>query len=69
MTAPAAPAWSTARWFNTAQPLALEALRGRIVMLHAFKVIDTTRQVLLRFAGELVAVPFRHAAEPVNTRS
>ena len=31
MTAPAAPAWSTDRWFNTAVPLTLDALRGPLV--------------------------------------
>ena len=39
MTAPAAPAWSTDRWFNTAAPLTLDALRGRVVMLHAFQML------------------------------
>ncbi len=39
MTPPAAPAWSTTRWFNTPQPLTLEALRGRVVMLHAFQML------------------------------
>jgi thiol-disulfide isomerase/thioredoxin len=39
MTAPAAPAWSTDRWFNTAVPLTLDALRGRVVMLHAFQML------------------------------
>ncbi|MEQ1758511.1 MAG: redoxin domain-containing protein [Vicinamibacterales bacterium] len=39
MTAPAAPAWSTDRWFNSAVPLTLDALRGRVVMLHAFQML------------------------------
>jgi thiol-disulfide isomerase/thioredoxin len=39
MTPPAAPAWSTVRWFNTQQPLTLDALRGRVVMLHAFQML------------------------------
>ena len=39
MIAPAAPAWSTDRWFNTAAPLTLDALRGRVVMLHAFQML------------------------------
>jgi len=39
MTAPAAPAWSTDRWFNIAAPLTLDALRGRVVMLHAFQML------------------------------
>jgi thiol-disulfide isomerase/thioredoxin len=39
MTPPAAPAWSTSRWFNTPKPLTLDALRGRVVMLHAFQML------------------------------
>lgn len=39
MTPSAAPAWSTSRWFNTPEPLTLEALRGRVVMLHAFQML------------------------------
>ncbi len=39
MTAPAAPAWSTGRWFNIAAALTLDALRGRVVMLHAFQML------------------------------
>ncbi|MEQ1761379.1 MAG: redoxin family protein [Vicinamibacterales bacterium] len=39
MTPSAAPAWSTLRWFNTPEPLTLDALRGRVVMLHAFQML------------------------------
>ncbi len=39
MTPPAAPAWSVSRWFNTPAPLTLDALRGRVVMLHAFQML------------------------------
>lgn len=39
MMPPPAPAWSTARWFNAPQPLTLEALRGRVVMLHSFQIL------------------------------
>lgn len=39
MNAPPAPAWSTDRWFNIAAPLTLDALRGRVVMLHAFQML------------------------------
>lgn len=39
MTPSAAPAWSTSRWFNTLEPLTLDALRGRVVMLHAFQML------------------------------
>jgi hypothetical protein len=35
-----APAWATTTWFNTAgAPLDLEALRGRVVVLHAFQML------------------------------
>ena len=27
------------QWFNTAQPIALSQLRGRIVVLHAFQML------------------------------
>ncbi len=39
MTPPLAPAWSAERWFNTTAPLTLDALRGRVVMLHAFQML------------------------------
>lgn len=39
MSLPAAPAWSTSRWFNTPEELTLDALRGRVVMLHAFQML------------------------------
>ena len=32
----AAPALQVVRWFNTACPLDLDALRGKVVVLHAF---------------------------------
>ncbi len=34
-----APAWLVSRWFNTREPLTLEALRGRVVVLHAFQML------------------------------
>ena len=34
-----APEWETVRWFNTPQPLSLAALRGRVVVLHAFQML------------------------------
>jgi hypothetical protein len=39
MKPPAAPAWSTSRWFNTSEPLTLDTLRGRVVLLHAFQML------------------------------
>ncbi len=34
-----APAWRTTRWFNTDEPLSLERLRGRVVVLYAFQML------------------------------
>ncbi|MCB1494325.1 MAG: redoxin family protein [Bauldia sp.] len=34
-----APQLHAAQWFNTAEPLTLEALRGRVVVLHAFQML------------------------------
>ncbi|WP_432727079.1 TlpA disulfide reductase family protein [Variovorax sp. W6] len=36
---PEAPALQVARWFNTDADLTLEALRGRVVVLHAFQML------------------------------
>jgi len=35
----AAPEIAVSRWFNTAEPLTLERLRGRFVILHAFQML------------------------------
>lgn len=34
-----APEWFTTNWFNTPEPLDLERLRGRVVVLHAFQML------------------------------
>ncbi len=34
-----APEWHTTTWLNTIEPLTLESLRGRIVVLHAFQML------------------------------
>lgn len=34
-----APELSVVRWFNTTEPLTLAALRGRVVLLHAFQML------------------------------
>ena len=34
-----APPLSASRWFNTTTPITLEALRGRVVVLHAFQML------------------------------
>jgi peroxiredoxin len=36
---PAAPPWRVSQWFNTTQPLTLAALRGQVVVLHAFQML------------------------------
>ena len=62
---PLAPPLSVSQWFNTVQPLSLEALRGRVVVLHAFQMlcpgcvahgIPQAQAVHRQFAGEEVAV-------------
>lgn len=40
MTKPApAPPWKTTEWLNTPEPLTLEKLRGRVVLVHAFQML------------------------------
>ena len=34
-----APELAVSEWFNTPVPLTLEALRGRVVLLHAFQLL------------------------------
>ncbi|GAA5131740.1 redoxin family protein [Luteolibacter yonseiensis] len=34
-----APEWSVSEWLNTAEPLRLAALRGKVVVLHAFQML------------------------------
>lgn len=34
-----APEWQTTTWLNTKEPLSLERLRGRVVVLHAFQML------------------------------
>lgn len=36
---PGAPPLQVAQWFNTREPLTLEDLRGRVVLLHAFQML------------------------------
>ena len=35
----AAPEWDVSEWLNTAQPLQLSGLRGRVVVIHAFQML------------------------------
>ncbi|EPX58470.1 hypothetical protein D187_003942 [Cystobacter fuscus DSM 2262] len=39
MTLRPAPAWRTTAWLNTPQPLSLERLRGKVILLHAFQML------------------------------
>lgn len=36
---PLAPDWHIAHWLNTPQPITLESLRGKVVVLHAFQML------------------------------
>ena len=36
---PRAPDIRTERWFNTDRPIALEKLKGKVVLLHAFQML------------------------------
>lgn len=36
---PTGPDWRVSQWFNTDRPLDLAALRGRVVVLHAFQML------------------------------
>jgi thiol-disulfide isomerase/thioredoxin len=39
MTLRPAPAWRTTAWLNTPEPLTLERLRGKVILLHAFQML------------------------------
>ncbi len=34
-----APELAVSRWFNTSEPITLQSLRGRVVLLHAFQML------------------------------
>ena len=64
-----APAWHTTAWFNSDAPLALDQLRGRVVLLHAFQMlcpgcvqrgIPQAQRVAEAFAGAPVVVVGMH---------
>ncbi len=64
-----APEWRTTEWFNTPEPLSLEKLRGRVVLLHAFQMlcpgcvargIPQAQRVAELFAGAPLAVVGLH---------
>lgn len=64
-----APEWETDGWLNTAQPLSLSALRGKVVVLYAFQMLcpgcvhnslPQARRVHDIFAGDSLAVVGLH---------
>jgi len=64
-----APPWRVEGWLNAPQPPTLEALRGRVVVLHAFQMLcpgcvahglPQARALHATFAGEGVAVVGLH---------
>lgn len=34
-----APTWQVSQWLNTSEPVTLDSLRGRVVVLHAFQML------------------------------
>lgn len=69
MTLRPAPAWQTTHWLNTPEPLSLEKLRGRVVMVHAFQMlcpgcvargIPQAQRVAAAFAGAPLSVVGLH---------
>lgn len=64
-----APGWTTREWFNAPQSLDLAALRGRVVVLHAFQMLcpacvqhglPQAQRLHETFAPEAVAVVGLH---------
>ena len=64
-----APAWQVSRWFNAGDGFSLEALRGRVVFLHAFQMlcpgcvqhaVPQSLKVAATFAGTDLAVVGLH---------
>lgn len=64
-----APPWQTTDWLNTPEPLGIERLRGRVVLLHAFQMlcpgcvsrgIPQAQRVAGMFAGAPLAVVGLH---------
>ncbi|MGG2398022.1 peroxiredoxin family protein [Pseudomonas sp. SH1-B] len=60
-----APAWQVERWFNTSEPLSLERLRGKVIVLEAFQMLcpgcvseglPQAQRVQASFPSEQVAV-------------
>lgn len=64
-----APEWHTSQWFNHAGSLQLSALRGKVVVLHAFQMLcpgcvqhglPQAQRIQRQFAGHAVAVVGLH---------
>lgn len=64
-----APPWQVAHWFNATPALSLDALRGKVVLLHAFQMLcpgcvahalPQAQRVAVAFAGAPVAVVGLH---------
>ncbi|WP_375756951.1 redoxin domain-containing protein [Corallococcus exercitus] len=69
MTPRPAPEWRTTTWLNTPEPLTLERLRGKVILLHAFQMlcpgcvargIPQAQRVAELFAGAPLAVVGLH---------
>lgn len=69
MTMVMAPGWQTSAWLNTDTPPALDQLRGKVVLLHAFQTlcpgcvnegIAQAKRVATRFAGTPLVVVGLH---------
>jgi hypothetical protein len=66
---PLLPEWQVSTWLNTESPLTLEALRGRVVLVHAFQMLcpgcvghglPQTERVRRTFAASELAVVGLH---------
>lgn len=64
-----APPWHVSQWFNTAGPIGLDALRGKVVVLEAFQMLcpgcvshglPQVQRVRSTFPEDLVAVVGLH---------
>ena len=65
-----APEWQTTTWLNAPEPLSLVALRGRVILLHAFQMlcpgcvargIPQAQRVAQLFAGAPLTVVGLHS--------
>ena len=63
------PNWAVTKWFNTKTPLSREAVKGKVVLLHAFQMLcpscvthglPQAQKIRQRFAEDQVAVVGLH---------